>query len=1424
MSYPSIKDVLDKISFGQQGGSNLFQVTNHPDLEWSPLLQFSTPYVDNIGTQDQILKGCDGDFYIFDNECIRKYSYHEPTTEELNTNGNGKIAEHIAYLHRNGDLYVCRNTHYGCFPENIGREGKGYWYASYPPTRTNVQFFGFGYKWAWIMYTDKSTEFIYVDSNGQKHTFTVTVPNSAAYSYGIFIDYENDRVYGYTDRSNIDVFQETPITTSQYYGTELLDTSLINPNKPGYARARITTACTGGGNSAIYRLDSDIFKYWQTVSAYIDSNKVLWIRFSDRNSPQKIAENVRWICSIIQGVVFYRKFDDSNIYMGCATSSFVCDDSSNNILNQSKYYQIVNAGQTATHGAYGHSFRNGSSYAKKYLKTDVVVSELHMETANTGFIHSQAYNQVLIKNKDTDELFVCYGYNGFVKLTRLNTASLTDLYRMWTYTVTSGREPINYYIQSAINVQEPREVYRVDTDTYPHPEGNVVNYVTTWGTTEETATANTFSSKSMTFDSSNYANYNTLLTQAAEAEIAACKAFLDIPDLVLPANTSQTYTKNGLSYTLAVNYAKGSAKNEVVTTSYIDGTIFGTATTETYSTQALANTGLSTLTTNKINAMKTACNNSPANTSEIYTKGGMNYTITTTYTKAAGNKTVTTKTNLDGAQWSSITANVSSSTLATDCANLQTNAATQVANLKVLLDDSPVNVEQTYTKGTGEGTSQSFAMRVQYTKSAGATTATCNVTCDGAVYSSSSLSVNAATLTSDLNSAASTGNTKLSELRNKLAGAPANTNEVYTVNGFNYNLGTAYSKAGDDTTDTSKAVLDGAFYGASNKSLTLATFDNDVRELESAAATSKAAVQAMLDTSPANASETYTVNGLNFAIGTVYSKAAGNTTANITTTLDGSNHSVSTQTVAMANLSSNLTSASNTAAADVAALKLLLDTKVPADTTNQDYTVDGFTYKCGARHEKSAGGSTVITQIVLDGNVVDSFNTTISAANTSADLDTLNNTITTRVNGLKANLIGIPADSESYTSNGTNFTLRVVYTKNPNNTISIQPYIDNDPYGDPYITIFDYQDESDYLAIGQSKLQDMRDSIDDVSTAFVNTSEIYTVHNNMSFRVGINYEKAAGSSIVNIFQMLDGAKVGTPNSVRYDVNDTSAVSIQAANDLASLKARLDGAPSNYTNNIAYGSMVFAVGSNFSKVEDNPNVTITTMLDGSTYGSSTTKTFDISNISELTTTAATKESTLKEILGTVPQDTTEIFNIRRFSFAITKSWIKNANSSAVTSMVKMDGTQYDQHRTLTFDITDIASLSTYNNNLAQSLKDKLLTLIPEDIHTTYSRNQFNFIIDAYFSKQANSNIVTIEYNIDSADLTGNSVTALNATTTNANEQTVVTNNSLESGVTTLNASISDAMTELNENLRQLTYNANEEVAARILGTNPRRSNN
>ena len=880
-----------------------------------------------------------------------------------------------------------------------------------------------------------------------------------------------------------------------------------------------------------------------------------------------------------------------------------------------------------------------------------------------------------------------------------------------------------------------------------------------YGNATNTVTTNTFYSDTYTILSTNYTTAIADIQNIAKGKVTDLKNFLNIPDVAgsLPATIERTYTKNNFAFKITIERAAKSAseKNIIITTPKVDGLIYGSAVTQTFhGTISSALTILESKANELISAIETMCSAAPADTSSVYDKGNCHFTVGTSYSKTANNTNITVNTMCDGVvhKTSTVTIKTNANTIGTaltGSGGASPTATTDLNALKTVLNNCPVDTDVAYSKGN-----MNFTITKQYAKTAGSTTATYKVLVDGIEYQAATnvtLRPAVANLATDLNTLGTNAGTYVTNAQTVLNGCPTDASEDKTKNGFAYTLGVGYTKSAGTPKATSFVTLDGTKYGSNTYDFKITTFAANKDTLVNNATTGKTTLANIINESPANTSETKTYNGFKYNVKTQYSKTKGQNVVTIKTLFDDQTYKSETKTVDPSSFVNDLNAITLQASNRKTELLNILDDS-PANTDTTIYTVDGFKYYVGATFTKAADNKQVTVKIKLDGADKETYTANINGSTTASDIAAIASNANTKVTNLKNSLRGLPMVSVPWTVNGFNFNLKVKYVKDlDTGKITISSYIDDTKHLTDEVYDFVVDNIDTYSSKGDAKITALKNV---VNNSPANTEKNVS-KNNLSFKVGINYEKAKDSPTVYVYSMLDGNKLAGPHTINYDPNNIAAISTKGATDLTLLENTLNACPANYTTNYNVGNMGFTIGSAFSKTAGNGTVTIQTTLDGDNYGSAATQTFNINDIGALATKAQEKELALKAILDTCPKDSLEKFVYKKFAFNIEKLYSKTAGYHVVTSMVKLDGVQYDQYHQENFNVSNIGSIANSNNTIVENLKSRLVSVIPDDVHTTYSRNNFNFTIDAYYSKKEGSDVVDIEYNIDSADLSNDS---------------------------------------------------------------------
>lgn len=958
-------------------------------------------------------------------------------------------------------------------------------------------------------------------------------------------------------------------------------------------------------------------------------------------------------------------------------------------------------------------------------------------TINYGTTYSAKTHTITSDNYNTREADL---------LEKANTeidACVTDSFAIWNVPVPQDKTEV-YTNQGGLTYYIRVQYYQGETTE----STNTIEYVTTWGQSAGTDTANEYSALNYIIKRSNVSNASASLDQLGQDQINAIKDTLDIPDIVCPASTTKSHTVNGFSYTLLIAHTKGTQINVVNTALYIDGSQYGsTISNSFFTTQEDADEELTALVAGKMRELEVACNASPANYSTTYNKGGCNYTIATQYSKSAGSKTVTVRTLCDGEVYRVRTWTVDARTFAADLEACSTSVgAGDLDALRTALSEGPSNGTETVTIN-----GLNFSVSKEYTKAAGNATMSFVIKVDGVSADTGSVNIDPADIESSFGDVNDVVGSKVTAITTAIDTATDSldiSSTVVTKNGFSFRLGGGVSKTAGSTTASSYAVLDGETYGASSYPFSYTNLASNVSSLNSNISTRKNTLATIIDAVPANASRVYTKNGLSYRVGTQYSKSADTNSVSIQTILDGKTNLSQIKELAASTLSTDVQSCISMAGNGESQLIGILDGS-PEDNDTAVHQVGNFVYYCGAKYVKVEDSQVVTVKIMLDGVVSETYTNNITNITTAQDIIDLKSTAANKIATLVASLQGLDTTLVEYTVGGFGFNLTATYTKDTTNgTVTIRGFIDDTEYGTATVADFDATQMASYENIGKAKIDSLKTVVGGVPS---NTVQLFTV-NGFNFNVGVSYSKEKGSDVINIYRMLDGNTTGTPVSMRFESNNIPAIGAKGTGELSNLKAILATCPADYVRPYAVGQMMFNVGSTFSKIAGSSIVAINTTLDGDVYGGPKNISFDIGNIPGLLTEAAAKEDVLKTVLNQAPIDNTITHTVNRCSFDITKSYSKTAGSKNVTTLVKLDGVQYDQIHQEVYNILNLASLTGYNDTLSNQLVTKLNSIIPDDIHETYTRNGFNFTIDAMFSKTSGSDVVTITYLIDSANIT------------------------------------------------------------------------
>ena len=356
-----------------------------------------------------------------------------------------------------------------------------------------------------------------------------------------------------------------------------------------------------------------------------------------------------------------------------------------------------------------------------------------------------------------------------------------------------------------------------------------------------------------------------------------------------------------------------------------------------------------------------------------------------------------------------------------------------------------------------------------------------------------------------------------------------------------------------------------------------------------------------------------------------------------------------------------------------------------------------------------------------------------------------------------------------YNNNNMAFTLDIIYIRSYNNRrIYFNALQDNSKYidvvgdknkvyiyslvdGIQYQSIiseaFYVNKLSEYESTGEAQLQVLKSLIDSMIT---DTEEVYTIHG-FSFNINTYYVKYKTTNYVKITVTLDGVKV-KEGTVRFNPNSIIDIKNKGEELANEVKNMLNTCPADFSETYSPDESHFSffIGGKYTKEAGDRRVYIYNVLDGEILDDKVvTVNFNINKIN----TIRADLTWLKSQLDQCPTNYTEDYHITRENnkvnchFYITREYSKLAGSKEVRTTILLDNDIYGNIDVRDFNVYYPTEAEDYANLAVGDLKDKLDTIILNDINTVYKKYGFDFNIEVYFTKAAGDKDVSVSYKIE-----------------------------------------------------------------------------
>lgn len=823
---------------------------------------------------------------------------------------------------------------------------------------------------------------------------------------------------------------------------------------------------------------------------------------------------------------------------------------------------------------------------------------------------------------------------------------------------------------------------------------------------------------------------------------------LQIPNVnaKLPRDFIKTYSVDNVVYHIRINYTSTTKDPNIVNlNTYVDGVPFGNPNQYVFTrnvAEALEN--LESFTSNKIDEVERSLSQTPVNTMNIYSIGGCKFRIETKFKKNSGNTIMTIESYIDSSLYESNVYPVNYVNIIDSMEEMKTTSSNMIRTIEELLNNCPRDIVDKELV-IGE---MKFSLKCFFNKKENVKSITYKTQCDDFLYSTETINFDKATNLSntfnivDMKSTASV-NVLENFIKDKVV-----QDDLTTVkyDGFNYSFGIQFTKEAKSNIIKASVVLDNKPYGYISQTIdSLDNITSIMTSLKHGVEETKTWLANKLESYPKDILEIYTVNGFSYNLNIKFIKQGGVQEVAIELYMDGLLYCKDLSSIDIDSIDSDMDSCKRIANIRLEQLKAILD-KSPKDSDQSIHNIENFQYLLGAKYHKAANSRLVSIKIMLDNQVKYSYTESIGVSNPESDLIQIQDTVNKEIHEISNTLVSMDDDKEEYKLNDFNFVFKNKYIKDNNGLISVESYIDDTLFIKRTFE-FELDKINGYKIVGLNNIEAMRDKVNESPN---NIREKYTI-GGMNFTVGVDFVKPLYDNNVYIYKVIDKNRVGNPTTVVYNVEELNKLTEEANNNLNEVKFTLNKLPENYDEEYRIENMSFYIGSSFYKDIDSNYIELRTKLDRRTYGQVVNILFDINQIQSLSTSAKDKRDQLISIINTAPRNTSEVYQYKNYKFNIEKVYSKQAGELNYIAQVKLDGVQYGDLIERIFNPDHINTMYEYVDNKVQELKEKIQSSMSEDIHKTYYKDGYNFLLDIVFSKEAGNKNIKVDYTISDGEI-------------------------------------------------------------------------
>lgn len=590
------------------------------------------------------------------------------------------------------------------------------------------------------------------------------------------------------------------------------------------------------------------------------------------------------------------------------------------------------------------------------------------------------------------------------------------------------------------------------------------------------------------------------------------------------------------------------------------------------------------------------------------------------------------------------------------------------------------------------------------------------------------------------------------ELKDVCNSTPIDIDELFSVDDCYFKLDVKHIKDPCDTKAFVKVYMDENLYKESQ--ITISSNEdiaNDIQNLKLTGNFNFNKLKEAINAIPVTNTEVYTIDNISFRIKTILFKKILDGIVRYEVQCDGTKYAEGIADLTVSTLSTVADDVKSNTDSIIETIKKFISAIVPKNNIER-FRSNSLWYLLGYKYIKNPNDTTLTLYITIDGEIFFTKVLTLSFETLKTDSDNVISIKDTELESIKEIIRNNTLVDTSYLRSVNNFTytISIQYVKDPGSEIiSLEILVDGRVYHSYTYNINISTLSSNINSIKEycnTRISNLYQILDQSPE---DTKDDTFLIDNFEYTGGASYSKNEGNPSVIVKLYIQGKlkKTLTYNLYAEKLqSNMNTLKSGTNNNLTKLKNSLYSiAPTEETYNI--DSCYFKIMITYDKTETSNYVKVTPTLDGEPIGDpvpivfSKTKTTFTNKGNELISVIKDK------LIANTPRTNIGNYTVNGFTYYTGYKFTKSANSSDVVISTLIDGVEVGESKTLEYTIDNGDVLLDTAIAMFYKIRDKLDKDTPKDYNKVMSIHGFYFALGSTFTKQANSNQVTIKTMMD-----------------------------------------------------------------------------